>query len=90
MNWFWPAFGLYNGLVFLVYALDKWKARRGRWRTPEATLLWLAAVGGGLGATLAIFLIRHKSRKPLFAFGVPLMLAAQAALYFWVVGLPGG
>lgn len=84
---------LLNAFVFLVYAHDKWKARRGRWRTSEAFLLGLAALGGGAGAALAVYLVRHKRRKPLFAVGVPLLLVLQLTLAFWLWReglLPGG
>ena len=43
-----------NVLTFAVYGVDKWKARRGRWRVPEATLMGLAALGGSVGAWLAM------------------------------------
>ena len=37
-----------NLLTFFVYGIDKWKAKRDRWRIPEATLLMLAALGGSV------------------------------------------
>lgn len=74
-------------MVFLVYAADKDKARRGRWRIPEATLLWLALLGGSAGALVAIYGVRHKRRKPRFALGVPLMLVAHVGLSLWALGL---
>lgn len=49
-------------------------------------MLWLAALGGGVGALVGIYWIRHKNRKPRFAYGVPVMLAAQVALGLWVAG----
>jgi uncharacterized membrane protein YsdA (DUF1294 family) len=73
----------YNLIVFLVYAWDKRRARRRGWRTPEATLLWLAAVMGGAGALAGIYGLRHKTRKPRFAWGVPVMAAAQVALLWY-------
>ena len=45
-----------NVLTFLVYGLDKWKARRRRWRISEQTLLLLAVLGGSIGALLAMHL----------------------------------
>jgi uncharacterized membrane protein YsdA (DUF1294 family) len=83
LGWMWMALFGYNALVFLVYVLDKWKARRRGWRISEATLLWLALLGGALGALLAMRIARHKTQKPAFAWGVPLMLAGQAALCFY-------
>lgn len=87
-GWFWPALTVYNTLVFFIYAADKWKARRGRRRIAEATLLWLALLGGSAGALAGIYLVRHKSRKPRFALGIPLMLAAHGALALWYSRLP--
>ena len=33
---------LMNLITFIVYGIDKFKARRGKWRIPESTLLLLA------------------------------------------------
>lgn len=75
--------GIWNLIVLGVYALDKLRAKKGWRRTPEVTLLWLAALAGGPGACLGIFWVRHKTRKPRFAWGVPAMTAAQAAVWLW-------
>ncbi len=78
-----------NLLTFIVYGHDKWKAqhphphahpRRSRRRTPEATLLILAALGGSIGALLAMHLFRHKTLHRKFTLGVPAMLVLQVAL----------
>lgn len=54
--------------------------RHTRRRTPEATLLLLAALGGSPGALLAMHLFRHKTRHLKFTLGVPAILVAQLAL----------
>ncbi len=84
----WLGLAGYNLWVFGLYALDKWKARLGRRRIPEARLLRLAAFFGGAGALLAMWLFRHKIRKPRFAWGVPLLTAAQGAVLYglWRLG----
>ena len=66
-----------NVLTFIVYGVDKWKAHRGRWRVPEATLLGLTALGGSVGAWLAMQLFRHKTQKKKFRYGVPVILVLQ-------------
>lgn len=73
-----------NVLAFAVYGVDKWKARQGRWRVPEATLLGLAALGGSVGAWVAMQLFRHKTKKNKFRYGVPIMFVLQlaAVLFF--------
>ena len=74
-----------NVLTFIVYGVDKWKAQRGRWRVSETVLLGLAALGGSVGAWLAMQLFRHKTQKKKFRYGVPILFALQlAALYFFL------
>ena len=68
-----------NVLTFIVYGVDKWKAWRGHWRVPEATLMGLAALGGSVGAWLAMQLFRHKTQKKKFRYGVPALFVLQVA-----------
>lgn len=72
-----------NILTFLIYGADKWKARKDRWRIPEDTLIWLAIVGGSIGALLAMYLFRHKIRDRKFSLGVPVIIAVQIAVYYF-------
>lgn len=69
-----------NLTAFAVFAADKRAAAAGRRRTPEATLLGLAALGGGLGAVAAQRLLRHKTRKQPFARELGLILTGQGVL----------
>lgn len=63
------------GLCFML--TDKIKARKNRWRIPEATLMWIAILGGSVGVICGMRLFRHKTLHPKFSIGVPLILAAQ-------------
>ncbi|MBR3413507.1 MAG: DUF1294 domain-containing protein [Bacteroidales bacterium] len=79
-----------NVLTFIVYGVDKWKARRGRWRVPEVTLLVLAAAGGSVGAWVAMQLFRHKTQKKKFRYGVPVLFVLQlAAVVYFLESLLG-
>lgn len=69
-----------NALSMTLMLVDKEKARRRRWRIPERRLLAAAALGGSAGCLLGMYLFRHKTRHPRFRFGVPIMLAVQAAI----------
>ena len=64
---------LINAAAFLLMRTDKLRARKKQWRIPEAVLLLLAALGGSLGATAALFLCRHKTTQPMFLIGFPIM-----------------
>ncbi len=72
--------GVVNVLSFLIYGLDKLKAKYHKWRISEKTLLLLAILGGAYGSYFAMILFHHKTRKPLFKFGVPLILILETIL----------
>ena len=57
---------IWNFLVFMIYGIDKSKAKRGAWRIPEKILLFLAFIYGGFGAWLAGVTFHHKTRKWYF------------------------
>ena len=69
-----------NIVTFLVYGIDKWKAKQGSWRISEATLLILAVIGGSIGALLGMNVWRHKTMHKKFKYGLPLILIIQIIL----------
>ena len=79
---------LVNLAAFALYGIDKRRAKRGKWRVPEATLLLIAVIGGSVGALAGMYLFRHKTRKPKFSVGVPVILGMQVLFFlllFYVV-----
>ena len=76
-------------VAVVVTAWDKLAAKRQGRRTPEATLLWLGFIGGAEAMYLTMTLIRHKTRKPKFMLGLPLMIVLHIAAVFawlWIKG----
>lgn len=69
-----------NVVTFFVYGIDKWKAKRSKWRVPEGTLLWWAVFGGSIGALLGMKVWHHKTQHRKFTWGVPAILIAQIAI----------
>ena len=69
-----------NLITFIVYGIDKFKAKHSLCRIPEATLLGLALIGGSIGAWLGMKAWHHKTMHKKFIYGVPLILLAQIAL----------
>ena len=73
-----------NVLTFLFYGIDKWKARKKKWRIPENTLILLATVGGSIGALLGMYVFRHKTKHGKFTLGIPAILIVQVVLLLTV------
>lgn len=73
-----------NVLAFLLYGIDKWKAKHSRWRIPENVLLGMAAVGGSVGAWLGMRVWHHKTQHKKFRYAVPAILVAQIVLLVWI------
>lgn len=69
-----------NALGFLIMLADKEKAKKRLWRIPEATLLTVAALGGSIGRLAGMKVFHHKTRKPKFYIGIPVILALQLIL----------
>lgn len=73
-----------NVVAFIVYGIDKLKARRSQWRITESTLLWMAVAGGSIGAWMGMKIWRHKTLHRKFRYGVPAIIILQCCLATWV------
>ena len=74
-----------NFVTMLVYGIDKFKAKKGKWRIPESTLLLLAVLGGSIGAWLSMRVWRHKTQHKKFKYGIPVIFILQVALCFYLL-----
>jgi uncharacterized membrane protein YsdA (DUF1294 family) len=81
------ALGAANLLAFGLFATDKLLAKLGWRRVPEKTLFAAACLGAAVGAWLAMLVFRHKTLKPRFRYGVPLIalleIGAAAGFAYW-------
>lgn len=75
-----------NALGFLLMLIDKIKARKNRWRIPEATLFLVAAIGGSIGSLAGMYTFRHKTKHLTFTVGMPLILAVQVVAAVLIAG----
>ena len=71
-------------ISIFVTILDKHNAKKKKQRVPELTLLLLAAMGGSVGMYITMHMIHHKTRKPKFMVGIPLIIVLQAALCWFL------
>ena len=69
-----------NIVTFLVYGIDKWKAKKSLWRIREASLLMLAVLGGSIGAWLGMKVWHHKTLHKKFRYGIPAIIIIQLAV----------
>ena len=89
MRWIWIYLIVINIVTFILFAVDKGRAIKGKWRISEAALMCFSAIGGALGGISAMYYFRHKTRKPLFKYGLVIILVIQIALmvacfrYIW-------
>lgn len=75
-----------NALGFTLMLIDKWKAKKNRWRIPEATLFIVAAIGGSIGSIAGMYTFRHKTKHIKFVVGMPLILAVQVIACILILG----
>jgi uncharacterized membrane protein YsdA (DUF1294 family) len=74
------AYAVISLIAFFLYWRDKKKAKKHRWRIPEALLLGFGFFGGAVGALLGMNLFRHKTKHWYFWAVNILGLAWQVAL----------
>ena len=61
----------------ILFAIDKYRATKQYWRIPEAVLLFCSALGGAVGGIIAMCVCHHKTQKPIFYTGLPMIMIAQ-------------
>ena len=75
-----------NVLVFLMYGMDKRKAKKKKWRIPESSLIFSAFLGGAFGALFGMQLFHHKTRHMQFRVMVPISVILWVGIIvyaFW-------
>ena len=74
-----------NLVSFLAMGIDKWKAQKGSWRIQESTLITLVLLGGGIGGIIGMYVFRHKTKKPRFYIGYPIILISEIAICIYLL-----
>lgn len=75
-----------NLIGLLVMYIDKKKAKYGKWRISEKTLLIVALLGGSIGTIIGMYWFRHKTQKIKFKLGFPTILISEIIIitYFLI------
>lgn len=71
---------LMSFVSFFLYGLDKRRAKRGKWRIKESTLMAVGLLGGAAGSLLGMKMFRHKTRHTYFYVANTLFLVSHIVL----------
>ncbi|WP_212935777.1 DUF1294 domain-containing protein [Bacillus hominis] len=80
----WIYFIIINFIAFSMMGLDKRKAKKKQWRTPESTLFLSAAAGGAVGAWIGMYMFHHKTHKNKFVFGMPVLVIITVGVFLYI------
>lgn len=80
---------LINIRTYRLFEKDKEYAQDDEWRISEGSLLLSMWLGGALGGFLAIYRLRHKTKKKTFTITAKVLVIAQLLLYSFIVGFLG-
>ena len=80
-------FALISLIAVIATVADKIKAKRGKWRVPEATLMGISVLGGSVAMLVTMIMIRHKTKHMKFMIGIPVVIILQIAAAIAVLRL---
>lgn len=69
-----------NVIAFAAMGIDKWKARKKKYRISENALFFQAIIGGSAGILMGMYHFRHKTRHRKFVMGIPIIFFVQLVI----------
>lgn len=79
-------FILINLISFVMYCIDKKRAKNHKWRISENALILSCVFGGSIGGLLGMKIFHHKTKHKKFTIGVPVILILQIILFCMISG----
>lgn len=79
MKYLYIYLAVINIIALIVTVHDKKAAMNGKRRVREMTLMLIAALGGSPVMYLTMLAISHKTRKPKFMVGIPVIFVIELA-----------
>ncbi len=71
-----------NTITFFAYDIDKYNARKGRWRISEKILLLMGLCFGSVGQILGMKFFHHKTQKWYFKASAILFLILHIVILY--------
>ena len=81
-------FIIMNLIGFALMGIDKYRAKKRRFRLPAATLFIVAIIGGSIGSIIGMYAFRHKTRHWYFVYGMPFILLLQIIFFIFLLNAP--
>lgn len=76
-------------VTFMLYSLDKKKAKDAKWRIKEKTLLLFSFLLGSIGGLMGLYVVRHKTKHWYFVvinWGSFILHLAIAYYLYTIIG----
>lgn len=71
-----------------ITAIDKYKAKKERWRIRERSFFITAFLGGAAGIMMGMTMFRHKTQHKAFYIGIPILyifnMVSGFFLIYWI------
>jgi uncharacterized membrane protein YsdA (DUF1294 family) len=71
-----------NIITFLIYGIDKYKSINQKYRISEKALLLFGAIGGLVGAIIAMLIFRHKLKKTSYMMKFLSIIVIEVSVIF--------
>lgn len=78
---------IFSIITFILYVVDKIKAKHNAWRIKERTLLLATLFFGAFGGLLGIFLVRHKTKHYYFILTALISTIIQVVLLIYTFSI---
>lgn len=76
-----------SAITFILYTVDKVKAKFNAWRISEKALLTFSFLGGALGGLFAMYTVRHKTKHWYFTMINVLSIGLHSILLILLINM---
>lgn len=78
-------FIIINIIGYVIMGIDKRKSLKDKWRVKEKSLFTIAFIGGASGMLLGMRNFHHKTKKPMFKVGIPMLTILNMVVYIFII-----
>lgn len=78
---------IFSLITLALYIIDKQKAKAGKWRIKEKTLLLFTYLFGAVGAFIGVFVVRHKTKHWYFVLSCIISMVIQVFLLYFTYNI---